>query len=341
MKTARIILTCLLALLVMCSCNKEEAPDGNPVVTVLGQRTCIGEIGFVPIPWTNPEYPPIPGLLLGLSCDDQKYILSLSHEGSRICDNYLLFDGTRYEVGDRVEITGTVSYVYIPATGRDYWELDIRSIRYTDQAEYPVTTVLGERTCSGEIVEVPNPPSTTSEPTLPGMALGFTCADDTYVLIHMGNWMFADQPLLVDGISYAVGDRVEITGTASFVQVSPTQEYLQLEIRSIRRIDYPEPVVTVLGERTCTGEIIEVPNPPHDPEEPVLPGVVLALQTVDGAYILTRNGGWIFDQRLTVAGTVYMVGDRVEITGTATSVQITASEYMELEVEAIVALPAH
>lgn len=231
MKTARIILSCLLALLVMGSCNKEEASDGNPV-----------------------------------------------------------------------------------------------------------TTMLGERTCTGEIVEVPNPPSTTSEPTLPGMALGFTCADDTYVLIHMGNWMFADQPLLVDGISYAVGDRVEITGTASFVQVSPTQEYLQLEIRSIRRIDYPEPVTTVLGERTCSGEIAHVPIPWTDPSAPPLPGVTIGLTSEGSTYILSYEGRWFpGDDQLLIDGTAYPVGDRVEITGIAVEVQIPATgrEYRELRIGTI------
>lgn len=126
MKTARISLTCLLAMLSMGACNKEEAPEGNPVTTVLGERTCSGEIGYLPIPWTDPDYPPIPGLLLGLMCEDKEYILT--QDGLRVSDELLLFDGIRYSVGERVEITGTASFVQIPATGRDYLELEVEAI---------------------------------------------------------------------------------------------------------------------------------------------------------------------------------------------------------------------
>lgn len=103
--------------------------------------------------------------------------------------------------------------------------------------------------------------------------------------------------------------------------------------------DEPEtsyPRTTVLGDRTCTGRLVLLPDPPHSTSEPILPGMVLGLEASSGDYVLTVDGHWIADESITIAGSVYSVGDEVGITGTASSVKISGTEtYLELTVKSI------
>ncbi len=98
---------------------------------------------------------------------------------------------------------------------------------------YPRTETLGERTCQGELLAVPNPPTGTSDPVLPGMVLALRTTTGDYILTRDGHWT-ADEQITVGGVDYAVGDRVEISGVVSSVHVSPDERYLELEIRTIR-----------------------------------------------------------------------------------------------------------
>lgn len=101
-----------------------------------------------------------------------------------------------------------------------------------------------------------------------------------------------------------------------------------------RETTYPQ--TTVLGERTCTGTLVSLPNPPADTSEPTLPGLVLGLKTSSGNYLLKVGGHWIFDENITIADALYSVGDKVGITGTASSVKISGEEeYLELTVKSI------
>lgn len=101
-----------------------------------------------------------------------------------------------------------------------------------------------------------------------------------------------------------------------------------------REASYPR--TTVLGDRTCTGKLISRPNPPHGTSEPILPGMVLGLETSSDNYVLTVDGHWIADESITIAGSVYSVGDEVGVTGTASVVKISAAEeYRELAVKSI------
>ncbi len=100
------------------------------------------------------------------------------------------------------------------------------------------------------------------------------------------------------------------------------------------KTDYP--ATTVLGERTCTGRIIALPNPPDGSSEVPLPGAVLALETESGGYILSHDGQWIWEETVTVGGTVYTIQDRVEVSGTASMTKISATEnYTELSIKTI------
>lgn len=96
------------------------------------------------------------------------------------------------------------------------------------------------------------------------------------------------------------------------------------------------PQITPLGECTCTGRLVLLPNPPHDNSEPTLPGMVLGLETSSENYVLNVDGHWIPDEMVTIAGIIYSVGNEVGITGTATCVKISDTErYSELTIKSI------
>lgn len=103
---------------------------------------------------------------------------------------------------------------------------------------YPQITLLGERTCSGRLVLLPNPPHGTSEPTLPGMVLGLETSSENYVLNVGGHWI-PDETVTIAGIIYSVGNEVEITGTATCVKISDTERYSELTIKSIYKQSTP------------------------------------------------------------------------------------------------------
>lgn len=92
------------------------------------------------------------------------------------------------------------------------------------------------------------------------------------------------------------------------------------------------PVTANLGERTCTGKLVALPNPPDGSDEPIVPGTVMGLETDTEKYLLTFGGKWAWEESATVGGVVYTLGERVGITGTAKRTKISASEeYLELE----------
>ena len=322
---------CLLAAICgMSSCHEKDdgSPDDGgtnyPVTTQLGQRTCVGTIVTL-FDLPTRTSPIAPDLMLGLETDTESYILS--YNGHWESEDKITIDGTEYAVGDRVEITGMASSTRISDT-QEYLQLEILTIAKTS----PVTTVLGQRTCEGTIVSLPNPPTGTSEPPLPGMVLGLETDTESYILSYNGHWESEDK-ITIDGTEYAVGDRVEITGMASSTRISDTQEYLQLEILTIAKTS---PVTTVLGQRTCEGTIVSLPNPPTGTSEPPLPGMVLGLETDTESYILSYNGHWESEDKITIDGTEYAVGDRVVVTGTASETVISpADKYLELEIATI------
>lgn len=96
------------------------------------------------------------------------------------------------------------------------------------------------------------------------------------------------------------------------------------------------PTIVLLGERTCTGDIVWLPNPPDGSSEPTLPGLVLGLKTNSRDYLLSYNGKLIWKEPITIGGVSCSVGDKVEITGMETLTKISASEkYYTLKIETI------
>lgn len=86
---------------------------------------------------------------------------------------------------------------------------------------------------------------------------------------------------------------------------------------------------------TITGKLIHVDNPPLD--NPPLPGMVWALESEAGQYILNYELAWIWaDTKLVVNGVEYSVNDSVEINGrTFVKQDINENNYKELKIKSM------
>lgn len=69
----------------------------------------------------------------------------------------------------------------------------------------------------------------------------------------------------------------------------------------------------ISAQETYSGKLVLTANPPL--EEPVLPGVVLALETESENYILKWNAHWIAKLPFEKNGVLYFDGDEVVVTG--------------------------
>lgn len=105
-----------------------------------------------------------------------------------------------------------------------------------DKTTDPARSLLGERTCSGTIIQLPTPPSNDGI-TLPGMILGLKTATEEYILTCDGSWQTGGVIMLEGEKTYiSEGNGAKITGIASKVQLSSSQTYLELEIKTINEI---------------------------------------------------------------------------------------------------------
>lgn len=84
---------------------------------------------LVSIPNPAMEIPAMPGLVVGLKCDDNQYVLS---KKEWLGDNYVEMGEVCCEVGDSVEIKGEVS-THIDLLNRIYFELEIDTIRKNEK----------------------------------------------------------------------------------------------------------------------------------------------------------------------------------------------------------------
>ena len=95
---------------------------------------------LVSIPNPAMEIPTMPGLVMGLECGDNQYILS---KKGWFWDDYVEVGGIRYEMGDSVEIEGVVS-THIDLLNRTYFELEIETIRKIVSAQEIAPNVVQE-----------------------------------------------------------------------------------------------------------------------------------------------------------------------------------------------------
>lgn len=105
--------------------------------------------------------------------------------------------------------------------------------------------------------------------------------------------------------------------------------------------DDPASARSLLGERTCSGTILLLPNPPSN-DGPTLPHMILGLRTTTEEYILTCDGSWQSDRTITIKGQTYLFedGDKAEVTGIASEIQLSSSQsYLELKIKTINKIP--
>ncbi|MDE7338913.1 MAG: hypothetical protein K2M92_06440, partial [Bacteroidales bacterium] len=86
-------------------------------------ETYTGTLVFMPNPVT--EIPSMPGLVMGLQCNGEQYILS---KIGWFWNDYVEVGNVRYEEGDSVEIKGVLS-PYVDLLNNTYFELEIDTIR--------------------------------------------------------------------------------------------------------------------------------------------------------------------------------------------------------------------
>lgn len=103
-----------------------------------------------------------------------------------------------------------------------------------EKENYPVTTLVGERTCSGTIDWLHMPPLNPTDPVLPGLVLGLKTAEGEFILKFDEQW-YSDETITVGGVVYTVGDKVEIEGTLRKTQATASDAYFELEIQKIRK----------------------------------------------------------------------------------------------------------
>jgi len=95
--------------------------------------------------------------------------------------------------------------------------------------------VYGQNTFSGKIVYMWNPCQT--EPCLPGGVFGLETTSKNYILTINSNWIWTNNKLIVEDIEYSIDDEVEMTGITTVKQDINSNEYTELEIQTIKKVD--------------------------------------------------------------------------------------------------------
>ena len=93
--------------------------------------------------------------------------------------------------------------------------------------------IYGQNTYIGKIIGEANP--CTTIPCLPCLVLWFETTSINYVLSFNSHWI-CDDKIVVNGIEYFIDDEVEITGTITTKQDINSNEYTELEIKSIKKL---------------------------------------------------------------------------------------------------------
>jgi len=188
----------------------------------------------------------------------------------------------------------------------------------------------GQDTYTGKIIRMQDPACTSPiVPCLPcgGKVLGIETASGNYVLNPGAGCL--PSYLILEDVVYLVGDEVEITGTVSTKQIHLSEEYLELEIETVKMIS---------GQNTFVGEIIRMTDPSCSPPSPPCSNV-FGFKTVLDNYFLSSvlsSDSHLFTDKLIIEDIEYFVDDKVEITVTINAKQDSYSrKYIEFEIETI------
>jgi hypothetical protein len=90
----------------------------------------------------------------------------------------------------------------------------------------------GQNTYTGKLIGVGNPCQTI--PCLPGGVMALETASGNYVLTINSYWIWSDK-IIFNGIEYFIDDEVEITGITTTKQDINANEYIELEIETIKK----------------------------------------------------------------------------------------------------------
>ena len=94
--------------------------------------------------------------------------------------------------------------------------------------------IYGQSTYSGKIIYISNPCQT--EPCMPGIVFGLETTTNNFVLTMDSNWIWSNNKLFVENVEYFLDDEVEITGTTTTKQDINSNEYTELEIKTIKKL---------------------------------------------------------------------------------------------------------
>ena len=154
----------------------------------------------------------------GLRTTNYMYFLTLNNQVI-LSNELLIIDDIEYFIGDEVEITGQI----VP--NPPHKSIEIKTIKKL--------TSNVESTYSGKIIFLPNPCETV--PCLPGAILGLETDTINYVLTENSNWIWNNSLIFAD-IEYFIDDEVEITGITTTKQDVNSNKYIELEIKSIKKL---------------------------------------------------------------------------------------------------------
>jgi len=71
---------------------------------------------------------------------------------------------------------------------------------------------------------------------MPGIVFGLETTTNNFVLTMDSNWIWSNNKLFVENVEYFLDDEVEITGTTTTKQDINSNEYTELEIKTIKKL---------------------------------------------------------------------------------------------------------
>ena len=170
--------------------------------------------------------PIVPCEILWIETASGNYVLNFEHW---ICDEGVIVDSVLYCWEDEVEVTGIVTRLGIDIYNVEQFDLEVETIKklVPDDGIYTGKIISG----SAPSLTLP-PPSAETVLALEVPPHNFCFYN--YILTIDSEWIQSDV-LLFDGITYAIGDEVEITGVTYAKETDYTTKYIELEIETIKK----------------------------------------------------------------------------------------------------------
>jgi hypothetical protein len=88
-----------------------------------------------------------------------------------------------------------------------------------------------------------------TEPCLSGIVFGLETTFNNYVLVINSNWIWSNNKLIVEDVEYFIDDEVEITGTITTKQDIDSKEYIELEIKTIKKLPLSNTKILSFGNK--------------------------------------------------------------------------------------------